>query len=270
MRLSSITRNGINTIAARRGDRFYDLRVVAPALPGGLDLVMIEGFLATALQAATEADSSAEIDPASVCYRPLVERPGKIICVGRNYAAHAREGGVEPPTYPEFFFRGPTSLAAHGEPLLRPKCPDKFDYEAELVVVIGKKAKHVEAADALDIVAGYSSQWTMGKNFDQTGALGPELVTPDKVPQGATGLRIMTRLNGETLQDDNTDNMIFSVPVLIEAADRVPDPGAGRRHHHRHAAGRGLCPQAAGLHEGRRRGRDRDPTAGHPAQHRHR
>ncbi|HTH98947.1 MAG TPA: fumarylacetoacetate hydrolase family protein [Stellaceae bacterium] len=230
MRLSSIISGGVNTVAARRDGRLYDLRKLEPDLPDGLDRVIMGGQLDRALRLAAKVDASAEIDPAKVKYRPLIERPGKIICIGRNYAAHAREGGVEPPTYPEVFFRGPTSLAAHESGLLRPKCSDKFDYEAELVVVIGKTAKHVRAADALDVVAGYSicnegtirdyqrksSQWTIGKNFDRTGALGPEMVTPDELPAGAKGLRIMTRLNGQVLQDDNTDNMIFSVPVLIE------------------------------------------------------
>lgn len=230
MRLSSILTDGVATIALSRGDQLYDLRRVDPGLPTGLDRLLIDGLLERAAAAAAEAGPSAEIGRAGVRYRPLLERPGKIICVGRNYAAHAREGGVEPPSYPEFFFRGPTSLAAHGEPLLRPRCSDKFDYEAELVVVIGKRAKHVAAADALGIVAGYSifnegslrdyqrksSQWTIGKNFDQTGAFGPDLVTPDEVPAGGVGLRVITRLNGQVMQDDNTDNMIFSVPVLIE------------------------------------------------------
>ena len=112
--------------------------------------------------------------------------------------------------------------------MILPTCSDKFDYEAELAIIIGKTATNV-GADALDYVAGYacfndgsvrdyqrkSSQWTMGKNFDRTGGFGPELVTPDELPAGASGLRIVSRLNGQVMQDGNTDDMIFGTAALV-------------------------------------------------------
>jgi acylpyruvate hydrolase len=158
-----------------------------------------------------------------------VPRPGKIICIGLNYRAHAIEGGNAIPDYPAVFMRGATSLADPGGNLIYPECSDKLDYEAELAVIIGKTATNVSAADALDYVAGYScfndgsvrdyqrksTQWTIGKNFDGTGGFGPELVTPDELPAGASGLRLVARLNGAIMQDSNTADMIFNVATLI-------------------------------------------------------
>jgi 2-keto-4-pentenoate hydratase/2-oxohepta-3-ene-1,7-dioic acid hydratase in catechol pathway len=157
-----------------------------------------------------------------------VPRPGKTICIGLNYRAHAEEGGNPIPDYPAVFMRGATSLIGPDAAMIYPECSDKFDYEAELAIVIGKTATNV-GANALDYVAGYScfndgsvrdyqrksTQWTMGKNFDQTGGFGPELVTPDELPAGAAGLRIVMRLNGQTMQESNTGNMIFNAAQLI-------------------------------------------------------
>ena len=121
--------------------------------------------------------------------------------------------------------RGPGSLVAHGAPIVRPRVSEKLDYEAELAVVIGRRARHLSAANALDAVAGYSafndasvrdyqrktSQWTIGKNFDGTGAFGPWLVTPDELPPGAAGLSIRSRLNGRVMQDANTRDFLWNV-----------------------------------------------------------
>jgi 2-keto-4-pentenoate hydratase/2-oxohepta-3-ene-1,7-dioic acid hydratase in catechol pathway len=138
------------------------------------------------------------------------------------------EGGNSIPDYPAVFLRGATSLIGPDEAMIYPECSDKLDYEAELAVIIGKTAKDV-GGDALDYVAGYScfndgtvrdyqrksAQWTMGKNFDDTGGFGPELVTPDELPAGASGLRIVASLNGVAVQDGNTSDMIFDVATLI-------------------------------------------------------
>lgn len=156
-------------------------------------------------------------------------RPGKVVCLGLNYRDHAAEGGHAAPDYPAFFMRGQSSLLAPGAPMLRPRCSDRLDWEAELAVVIGQRARHRTADDALACVAGYSvfndgslrdyqrksSQWTIGKNFDATGAFGPWLVTPDELPPGAAGLRICSRLNGQVMQDSNTALMIISVAQAI-------------------------------------------------------
>jgi 2-keto-4-pentenoate hydratase/2-oxohepta-3-ene-1,7-dioic acid hydratase in catechol pathway len=158
-----------------------------------------------------------------------VPKPPKILCVGLNYDDHLEESGLKKPVYPEIFARFATSLIAHGEPIRRPRESSALDYEAELAVVIGRSGRRIQQDRALEHVAGYSlfndasirdfqlrtPQWTMGKNFDASGAFGPWLVTRDAVPPGAHGLRIQGRLNGRVMQDARTDQLIFSVPALI-------------------------------------------------------
>lgn len=169
------------------------------------------------------------LDPAKVEWLMPVARPGKIICLGLNYAAHAAEGGNAKPEYPSFFMRGGSSLMAHQAPLVRPRVSDKLDFEAELAVIIGKRSRHLDESNALDAVAGYSclndgslrdyqkrtAQWTIGKNFDATGGFGPWLVPAADLPPGAHGLKIESRLNGQVMQSDNTSNMIVSVAYAL-------------------------------------------------------
>lgn len=160
---------------------------------------------------------------------PCVPRPGKIICLGVNYVDHAKEGGNQIGDYPSIFLRCATSLLAHGAALKVPKVSDKLDFEAELAVVIGRKARFVSQEDALDAVFGYAcfndatlrdyqrktAQWTIGKNFDDTGAFGPCLVTADELPPGCVGLHIESRLNGQVMQSADTKDMAFGVARTI-------------------------------------------------------
>ncbi len=160
---------------------------------------------------------------------PCVPRPGKMICLGVNYVDHAKEGGNQIGDYPALFLRCATSLLAHGAPLQVPSVSSKLDFEAELAVVIGRQARFVSEADALDAVFGYAcfndatlrdyqrktTQWSIGKNFDSTGAFGPCLVTADELPPGCVGLRIQSRLNGEVMQSANTKDMAFGVARTI-------------------------------------------------------
>lgn len=232
MRIISFSINGVNKIGCPASEgQIIDLSIAAPTLPTdmlGL-LEMGPDGLQKAQKAAKAAGTEAHVSVDSITYLPLIARPHKIICIGRNYAAHAKEGGAEPPTYPEIFYRGATSLIGHKAPIIRPKCSDKLDYEAELVAIVGRKARHVAKADSLDYIAGYSifndatlrdyqrksSQWTIGKNFDDTGAFGPEFVSADELPAGAHGLRIQSRLNGNVMQDANTADFIFPIEDLI-------------------------------------------------------
>ena len=243
MRLATIERNGKAIVAVRRGTDYVDLNLATPALPK--DMNGICGVLdakRAEIEAAVKGASGTAVFPAAGAkYLTLIPTPGKTICIGLNYTDHAAEGGNPVPDYPAIFLRGPTSLAPHNAPLLRPKCSQKFDYEAELAVIIGQPAKGVSKGNALQHVAGYSvfnegsirdyqrksTQWTMGKNFDRTGGFGPELVTPDELPAGASGLKIMTRINGETLQNGNTGNMIFDVATIIStlAEGMTLEPG---------------------------------------------
>jgi 2-keto-4-pentenoate hydratase/2-oxohepta-3-ene-1,7-dioic acid hydratase in catechol pathway len=160
-----------------------------------------------------------------------VAHPPKIFCLGLNYVDHAKEGGYDVPDYPALFMRTIGSIVPHGTPMVRPLCSERFDYEAEFMAVIGKGGRHIAEADALDHVFGYTlfndgsirdyqrktTQWTPGKNFDRSGSVGPDVLTPDELPAGCAGLRIQSRLNGGVLQDANTDDMIFSVATTIAA-----------------------------------------------------
>jgi len=231
MRLTSFDKNGKATLGFRVGDDVVDLKAADPSLPD--DLL---GFLRAgpdafdrAATVASKAGPAHRTPFATLKFRPLIENPGKIVCLGLNYADHAAEGGHAKPTYPSVFMRGPTSLVAHNEPIIRPRCSEQLDYEAELVAIVGKKAKHVAEKDALDYIAGYSifnegsireyqrktSQWTAGKNFDKTGGFGPEFVSADELPLGASGLRIQSRLNGQIMQDANTSMMLFDVKETV-------------------------------------------------------
>lgn len=168
--------------------------------------------------------------PLSECrLLPPVPNPGKMVCLGLNYADHAKEGGHEVPDYPSLFMRASTSLIGPGDPMIVPRCSQQLDYEAELVIVVGKRCRYVAEEDALDVIFGYTlfndgsvrdyqrktAQWTAGKNFDGTGPLGPWIVTADELPSGAKGLGIRSRLNGQVMQESNTDRMLFDVPRTI-------------------------------------------------------
>lgn len=198
------------------------------AYPGSLASLIAAGGSALA-DAGRALAGAAEINLATVEVLPPLPAPEKIICVGLNYREHAAESNVAPPAFPTIFSRFASSLIGHGAPLVRPKRSTQFDFEGELVAVIGRGGRHIPPARALDHVAGYSvfndgsirdiqlrtSQWTMGKNFDGTGAFGPAFVTADALPAGARGLRLVTRLNGTVVQDASTDDLIFDIATLV-------------------------------------------------------
>jgi acylpyruvate hydrolase len=228
MRLVTFAEDGVEKIGVRVGEDVFDVTKASESFGGDM-IGVIKGGSA-AKEALETAAAGAEARPlSSVKLLPPIPRPGKILCIGRNYAAHAAEGGAAPPTYPEVFVRFPSSLIAHGDPLVLPKASDKFDFEGELVMVIAKTGRHVAEADALDMIYGWSlfndgsvrdyqrkaSQWTMGKNFDGTGAFGPDIVTADEVTPGGVSLQLQTRVSGETMQNANTRDLIFPIAKLI-------------------------------------------------------
>ena len=170
--------------------------------------------------------------------------PTNLLCIGLNYRKHAAEGKQEPPKYPVLFIKNTAALQNPGDPIEIPVklASTRVDYECELAVVIGRRCKNVSRANALDYVLGYTcgndvsardwqrdgggAQWCQGKSFDTFCPLGPVLVTRDEIPN-PNSLRIRTILNGETMQDWNTDDMIFDVPTLIEflSASKTLLPG---------------------------------------------
>ncbi len=154
--------------------------------------------------------------------------PSKILAIGRNYSDHALEGGAEPPKAPMIFNKLPSSLSAHEAPIVLPAITDKVDYEAELAVVIGRRAKQLSEDEALDYVFGYTlmndvtareiqrgdGQWTRGKGLDTFAPLGPFITTRDEIPD-VHNLSIEGLLNGEVMQTSNTGRMIFNIPFLV-------------------------------------------------------
>ena len=196
--------------------------------PGTLEALIAAG--PDSLAAAYDRLSRAPVlDESAITFLPPLSNPPKILCVGLNYADHSAESGFKQPDYPTLFGRFASSLVAHKAPIIRPRISHQLDYEGEIVAIIGKRGRHVAKADALSHVAGYSlfneasvrdyqfkaPQWTVGKNFDGTSAFGPAFVTADELPPGVRGLRLRTRLNGETVQDASTDDMVFDVATLI-------------------------------------------------------
>ena len=228
MRIVHFEQQDVLGIAADDGSGWHGLTARENGFPGALPDLIGQG--ADLLRIGRDLLSMPAIDLNGVRILPPVPRPPKILCVGLNYDDHLEETGLKKPVYPEIFARFATSLIAHREPIRRPRESSMLDYEAELAVVIGRGGRRISRDRALDHVAGYSlfndatirdfqlrtPQWTMGKNFDGTGAFGPWLVTPDALPPGAHGLRIQGRLNGRVMQDTSTDRLIFNVPTLIE------------------------------------------------------
>ena len=152
--------------------------------------------------------------------------PSKLVCIGRNYAAHAEEMDNELPDRPLLFLKGPNTLAGHGDTVTLPAGKERIDHEAELAVVISEQCRNVAEADAMDVVAGYTAandlsnrddqreeqNWIRGKAFDNAAPLGPTLATPDEVPDDAS---IQLRVNGEVRQDSSIEHLYFSIPELI-------------------------------------------------------
>jgi len=220
---------GVGALSKGALDTFIDLCATDPLIPKSLqEIIQSQVHLdrvGTAIANSKAITSKLNL----ISFKVPIENPGKIVCMGLNYADHAKEGGNARPEYPSFFMRGPSSMTAHLSPILRPKVSDKLDYEAELAFIIGKKARHLTLENALDCVAGYSifndgsirdyqrktTQWTIGKNFDQTGAFGPWLVTPDELPPGCDGLNIQSRLNGQVMQNANTKDFLWGVAETI-------------------------------------------------------
>ncbi len=227
--------NGQPALGARVGDELIDL--TALGLPSSLDELLRKGEagLAAARAAIASAGPAQRRPLAGITYLPPVLNPGKAFAIGLNYIDHATESKFEPPKYPVIFHRYPSSWVAHNQALVLPHISNQFDYEAELVAVIGKGGRYIAKEKALEHVAGYSlfndgsirdhqfrsNQWMMGKNFDDSGSFGPEFVTADELPAGAVGLQLKCRLNGEVLQNANTRDMIFDVATLVAACSEA-------------------------------------------------
>lgn len=220
MRYVSFLRpDGVPSYGRLDGERIVDLGDAGPA---DLAAALAGGRLASLAGGASWARGD-------VVLLPVIPNPGKILCVGLNYATHVAETGREQKEHPAIFHRWADTLVADGQPLVRPPESTRFDYEGELAVVIGKHGRRIAREHAWEFVAGYAIfqdasvrdwqrhniQFTPGKNFPATGGFGPALVTPDEIDDlGA--LRVQTRLNGEIVQDQPVSDMIWDIPAIIE------------------------------------------------------
>ena len=193
-----------------------------------------EGFFSTngVRRLAAWIDQNADRCPAvdsSVRLGPCVARPSKIICIGLNYARHAAEGGAEVPKEPIIFLKAPSALSGPDDDVIIPKGSQKTDWEVELAVVVGKRATYVQPEEAMEYVAGYclhndysersfqlerGGQWVKGKSCDSFAPLGPFLATTDEI-KDPHHLRIWLKVNGTTMQDSNTSDLIFRIPFVL-------------------------------------------------------
>ncbi len=229
MKFLTFLHQGGTRIGLQVHDSVIDLNAHTAELPTDLGAALAAGVNLQEVAQQALASNAPRLSLAELELAPVVPSPGKIICLGLNYEDHAAESKRDRPDYPWFFLRSATSLMAHNAPALLPRVSERFDWEAELAVVIGKRCKHLTYDNALDAVFGYSCfndisvrdyqrkspQWTIGKNFDATGGFGPVLVTADELPAGARELRIQCRVNGAIMQDANTSDMIFDVAETL-------------------------------------------------------
>ncbi|MBH3459255.1 MULTISPECIES: fumarylacetoacetate hydrolase family protein [Pseudomonas putida group] len=238
MKLVSFHLNNRPGYGAVVGDRVVDLSSHLVDVPDLASLIASPDKLAQAKKLVTASEG--ELVLADLSLSPVIPAPGKIICVGINYVAHAEEAGRKVGQHPVIFQRFAETLQAHDAPLVRPKVSEEFDFEAELAVVIGKGGSHIAPENAMDHVAGYTCfndasvrdwqfhthQYGMGKTFRFTGALGPWLVTADEIADYRE-LQIRGILNGEQMQEGNLSELAFDIPHLISYVSQALDWNPG-------------------------------------------
>lgn len=234
MRILSLVSEGRSFLGVRRGRDIIDLNAELPSLPAHLGEALRTGACNFEQIAEVSQRSRAVVDPEKLSYRCTVSDPSKIFCLGANFVDPS--GPPKPrPEYPIVFGRWSSSFVGHEQPMVLPAASSQLDYEAELVVVIGRGGRHIARERALAHVLGYTlmndgsardvqaraQQWTLGKSFDASGSIGPELVTADELPPGALGLTLSGRLNGETMQHASTSDMIFDVASAVSIISEV-------------------------------------------------
>jgi 2-keto-4-pentenoate hydratase/2-oxohepta-3-ene-1,7-dioic acid hydratase in catechol pathway len=238
MQLVTFERQGQRRWGARRGPDLVDLRAASPSLPPDLRS-LLEGGEAALEQARAALDAAPEeavYAASEVTLKAPLLNPEKIVCLGLNYADHAAESQMKLPEAPVLFSKYASALIGPDEPIVLPPTSQEVDYEAELVVVIGKRGRNIPVEAAWDYVAGYTighdvsardyqlrkggGQWMIGKTFDTFAPIGPALFTKDEVPD-PHNLDIRCRLNGEVMQDSNTKYLIFRIPNILAYLSHV-------------------------------------------------
>ncbi len=206
-----------------KDNRIVDLKKIYPGIPDFDEEFFEKGWLEKVKQV---TDAGEKLDVRIGC---PVCHPSKIICLGKNYSEHAKEGGFENPERPLLFCKTPNTLNGPYDPIVLPKSSVQVDWEVELAVIIGKKGKRIKKKDTFSHIAGFSilndvsgrdaqfadSQWFRGKSFDSFAPVGPCVVTPDEI-DNVQNLRLTTTVNGKVMQDGNTKDMIFDIPTIIE------------------------------------------------------
>ena len=244
MRLCTIQRDGKAVVGVKLDGAIIDLSKQMPRGPKSVVEILAGGkkVQEAVAKACAKPKAGASVSEKSAKYLPPIPSPGKILCIGLNYRKHAEETNNKIPPYPVVFCRYNNTLTPHNGKMPRPSHSDELDWEAELAVIIGRKCRNVAKERALGVVAGYAcfndgsvrdwqaksgGQFTLGKNFDGSGGFGPDIVTSDELPKGGAPLRIMCRVNGETMQDSDTGDLIFDVPTLVSELSKVMtlDPG---------------------------------------------
>jgi 2-keto-4-pentenoate hydratase/2-oxohepta-3-ene-1,7-dioic acid hydratase in catechol pathway len=216
-------------VAALRDGQYVDLNQADPQVPATMKALLEQGPEGLCRAAGALAKGT-PFSPAGVQLLAPVPDPQKIICVGLNYADHAKEGGAAIPKEPVIFSKFPTAVIGHERPIVLPRVSQSVDYEAELVIVIGRRGRDIPRDKAFDYIAGYcpghdvsardwqkdrsGGQWVLGKSFDTFAPMGPYLTTRDEVPNPGR-LDISMRLNGQTMQHSNTKEFIFPVDQLV-------------------------------------------------------
>jgi 2-keto-4-pentenoate hydratase/2-oxohepta-3-ene-1,7-dioic acid hydratase in catechol pathway len=228
MKLMTFTHDGRTRIGLAREDQVVDLSLAAPDLPTEM-LAFLEAGPAAMDAARAASGSDAVLPMAEVAVEAPLARPPKFLAVGLNYADHVAESGIETPAHPTIFNKQSTCVVGPGAGVHLPRASHVLDYEGELGFVIGRRCRHVKAADAASVIAGYTivndvtvrdwqlriPTWTIGKSFDTHGPIGPFIVTPDEVPD-PHGLELRTWVNGELRQHSNTKELIFDCFTLVE------------------------------------------------------
>jgi 2-keto-4-pentenoate hydratase/2-oxohepta-3-ene-1,7-dioic acid hydratase in catechol pathway len=226
MKVVTFERSGTRSYGILENDHILDVGSRLASRYADLRSVLAAGALQELRLGRTQGVPTLRVD--EVKFEPVIPNPEKILCVGLNYISHRTETKRPETKFPSIFTRFADTQVGHETPVLRPSFSTAFDYEGELAVVIGRGGRYISEQDVSAHIAGYScyndvsvrdwqrhtAQWTPGKNFPNTGAFGPSLVTPDEIPDlGA--LTLTTRLNGKVMQEAPISDLIFSVPVIV-------------------------------------------------------
>jgi 2-keto-4-pentenoate hydratase/2-oxohepta-3-ene-1,7-dioic acid hydratase in catechol pathway len=238
MKVVTFERSGTRSYGILENDHILDVGSRLASRYADLRSVLAAGALQELSLGRTQGVPTLRVD--EVKFEPVIPNPEKILCVGLNYISHRTETKRPETKFPSIFTRFADTQVGHETPVLRPSFSTAFDYEGELAVVIGRGGRYISEQDVSAHIAGYScyndvsvrdwqrhtAQWTPGKNFPNTGAFGPSLVTPDEIPDlGA--LTLTTRLNGKVMQEAPISDLIFSVPVIVSYISKFTPLYAG-------------------------------------------